>query len=311
MIHLACPACNTTLPDTAGSSTSLECPSCSRAYPVVNGVVRFAAEDPFYLNEDRWSSPDMSTGGAKNLLIRKQRFFVERLKDRTGTLLDLGCGGGWALFARGREVAGLDIAQRSLEAAGTIYSRVVAAGWTHLPFPDGSFDTVVSSDVLGHVPFADKEQVFSELFRVLKPGGRTLHYIEAEGTDPVTRMAKSDRDLYQQNFVAPEGHIGMEAPTAIFARFRSAGFRPVAELGAYKVLVYVNRAVQLYGSGYEDRSRILRAWTGAARLAMKSPALETAGNLVMAAGMEIGDRVLPHDWGSGALVEYEKPGRSD
>lgn len=310
MIRLACPACSSLLPETADKPTELACPTCGAAYPVVRGVVRFAAEDPFYMNEDRWSEPDMSVGSAKNLLVRKQRFFVERLKGRTGTLLDLGCGGGWALFAQGREVAGIDIAQRSLEAAGTIYSRVVAAEWTRLPFPENTFDTIVSSDVLGHVPFSDKERVFAEIYRVLKPGGRTLHYIEAEGTDPVTRMAKQNRELYEESFIAPEGHIGMEAPSAIFARFRRAGFAPVAELGAYKVLVYVNRAIQLYDNDYRERSPFLKVWTNAARLAMKSPALETVGNLLVAAGLEIGDRVLPRDWGSGALVEYEKPGRS-
>ncbi|HUZ82855.1 MAG TPA: methyltransferase domain-containing protein, partial [Gaiellaceae bacterium] len=39
-----------------------------------------------------------------------------------------------------------------------------------LPFPDGSFDVVISNGVIDLVP--DKDAVFAELFRVLAPGGR-------------------------------------------------------------------------------------------------------------------------------------------
>ena len=38
-----------------------------------------------------------------------------------------------------------------------------------LPFTDASFDVVFSKDALLHVP--DKDALFAEIFRVLKPGG--------------------------------------------------------------------------------------------------------------------------------------------
>jgi SAM-dependent methyltransferase len=303
MVTLVCPDCRTPLDHRADT---LGCARCGCDYPVVNGVPRFAAEDPFYRNEMRWAQPDRSTGGLRNWLVRKQRFFVRRLAGRGGALLDLGCGGGWALFANGRVSVGVDIAQRSLEAARTIYSLTVAAHWTKLPFPDNSFDTVVSSDVLGHVPFEEKDRVFRELYRVLKPGGRTLHYIEAEGVDPLTRFARRWPASYQKHFIDPEGHVGMERPTAIFARFRKQGFKPIHEEGAYKLLVYVNRAVQLYDGDYARRSLLLGLWVWAAKAAMRTPVTETLGNLAIAAGLEVGDRTLPTDWGSGVLVEYEK-----
>src|SRR3989442_6793733 len=39
-----------------------------------------------------------------------------------------------------------------------------------LPFPDESFDVVISNGVIDLIP--DKDAVFSEILRVLKPGGR-------------------------------------------------------------------------------------------------------------------------------------------
>ena len=41
-----------------------------------------------------------------------------------------------------------------------------------IPFPDNTFDLVLSSMVLHHLPEEVKRQGFTELCRVLKPGGR-------------------------------------------------------------------------------------------------------------------------------------------
>ena len=40
----------------------------------------------------------------------------------------------------------------------------------HLPFPDGSFDVVIISEVLEHIP--DDRGAIAEMVRVLRPGGR-------------------------------------------------------------------------------------------------------------------------------------------
>src|SRR5581483_6081136 len=193
MSDLACPSCRAVLP--AGDA-ALRCPTCGREYPVVGGVPAFAAPDAFY--EGKWASPDRSCGSPRNWLVKKQRFFLRRLAGREGRLLDLGCGGGWAVFARGGETAGVDLSVASLQGARKLYDTVAAAELGALPFPDASFDYVVSSDVLGHVPLAGKDRVWKEIRRVLKPGGRTLHYIEADGGDPLMRFAKSDPALYRR-----------------------------------------------------------------------------------------------------------------
>ena len=59
---------------------------------------------------------------------------------------------------------------------------VSAAGAEALPFPDGSFDTVVSTLVLCTVP--DQEAVLDEVRRVLRHGGRLLfiEHVRAAGS---------------------------------------------------------------------------------------------------------------------------------
>ncbi|MSQ10343.1 MAG: class I SAM-dependent methyltransferase, partial [Dehalococcoidia bacterium] len=144
-----------------------------------------APRQTFY--EGRWAEPDRSCGTIRNWLVKKERFFLQRLpRSGTASVLDLGCGGGWAVFARAGRTIGVDMSPQSLHGAASIYHGVAACELTQLPWRDGSFDLVVSSDVLGHVPLEGKQRAIEEIFRVVKPGGRTLHYIEAEGADPLT-----------------------------------------------------------------------------------------------------------------------------
>ena len=95
-------------------------------------------------------------------------------------VLDIACGtGNTALVARAREaqVTGLDLTPEMLAVARR---RAAAAGyediaWTegdaeNLPFPDGSFDVVVSSCGLMFAP--DQQKVADEIARVTRHGGR-------------------------------------------------------------------------------------------------------------------------------------------
>jgi SAM-dependent methyltransferase len=62
-----------------------------------------------------------------------------------------------------------------------------------LPFPDGSFDVVVSNGVVDLIP--DKDAVFGELYRVLAPGGR-LQIADVTIQNPVSEEARRDIDLW-------------------------------------------------------------------------------------------------------------------
>jgi 2-polyprenyl-3-methyl-5-hydroxy-6-metoxy-1,4-benzoquinol methylase len=88
-------------------------------------------------------------------------------------LLDAGCGTGWfSLRAtqRGAKVTSIDVGLNLLEQVSSKCStRRMVGDICHLGFADGSFDIVVSSEVIEHVP--EPRKAVAELARVLKPGG--------------------------------------------------------------------------------------------------------------------------------------------
>ncbi len=100
-------------------------------------------------------------------------------------VLDLGCGAGLDLYFYARAVGekgrvyGLDIsedmvnkAKRNMGAVGIKNVEIKCGHSDNLGFPDNFFDVVASNGIYNLSP--DKEAVMKEVFRVLKPGGRTV-----------------------------------------------------------------------------------------------------------------------------------------
>lgn len=107
-------------------------------------------------------------------------------------VLDAGCGRGLALIACAKKLstgkavgidlwAAKDLSNNNPEAtlanaaaegvAGRV--KVESGDVTRLPFPDASFDAVISMTVLHNIPSREaRDQALCELVRVLKPGGR-------------------------------------------------------------------------------------------------------------------------------------------
>jgi SAM-dependent methyltransferase len=112
--------------------------------------------------------------------IRKTREFELDLilpKIPAGSrVLEIGAGSGWqakVLAERGFRVEAVDV-EGSDWAETRIWPVQIYDG-VHLPFGDGDFDVVFSSNVLEHIPHVEKFQ--QEILRVLGPGGIAIHLL--------------------------------------------------------------------------------------------------------------------------------------
>ncbi|MGK5111582.1 class I SAM-dependent methyltransferase [Geodermatophilus sp. CPCC 205506] len=148
-----------------------------------------------------WAAGDYQKVGVRLVPCSEQ--LVADLGVRPGDrVLDVGGGTGNTALAAARRDADavcsdlvpelLEYALRRAEVEGlTIGTEVADAG--ELPFPDDSFDVVVST--FGVVFAADPEQAARELVRVLRPGGRlglTAWRPEAPGGRLLALLARHD-----------------------------------------------------------------------------------------------------------------------
>jgi len=98
-------------------------------------------------------------------------------------ILDFGCGGGFDMFVASKLVGesgmvyGIDLtedmvvrARENLTLAGITNFEIKKVDSENIPYDDRSFDVVISNGVINLSP--RKEISFSEIYRVLKPGGR-------------------------------------------------------------------------------------------------------------------------------------------
>lgn len=192
------------------------------------------------------------------------------------SVLDVGCGaGGIALHLAERhgaaEVTGFDVelpvieeARRQAEANGLAARvRFVQASPGRLPFEDENFDVVFSKDALLHVP--DKDALFADIFRVLKPGGVFVasDWLIGHDGEPSAEM---------KAYIAAEGlSFSMASPARYRLAMERAGFaditvvdrnpwyREVArgELARLKGPLYA-RAAAAVGAAYVDKN--IRTW---------------------------------------------------
>jgi len=121
-------------------------------------------------------------------------------------VLDLGSGAGTDSLVAAQmvgehgRVTGVDMTAEMLAKSrgaaaelGVSNVQFVEAEAEKLPFEDGSFDVVISNGVIDLIP--DKDAVFSELHRVLTPGGR-LQIADVTIQNPVSAEGRRNIDLW-------------------------------------------------------------------------------------------------------------------
>ncbi len=119
------------------------------------------------------------SGGHEEISEERIHFFDKQAVsvhdfEASGYILDIG-GGGEGIIGRlkGEQVIAIDPSRRELEEAPPGPLKIVMDA-TDLQFLDGAFLTATSFFTLMYIKAANHERVFSEIFRVLQPGGRFL-----------------------------------------------------------------------------------------------------------------------------------------
>ena len=149
-------------------------------------------------------------------------------------VLDVGAGFGRHVFEcarRGAHVVALDHADDEVVQTRNTLAAMATAGEItpdtligvlrgdacRLPFPDATFDVVITSEVLEHIQ--DDVAAIAEMVRVLKPGGRFAATVPAWFPE-VVNWKLSDE------YHAPKavgGHVRIYTRTELRAKLRSAG----------------------------------------------------------------------------------------
>ncbi len=127
------------------------------------GAVDYARwYEEYWSREDRWGSHSFEDADELSNQILSTC--------GAGRTLDVGCGMGLlvrTLLRRGVDARGVDIAQAPVEEANRLApERFSVASILDLPFEDGAFATVVSTDVLEHIAEEDVDRAITELARV-------------------------------------------------------------------------------------------------------------------------------------------------
>jgi len=157
------------------------------------------------------------------------------------TVLDLGSGGGIDCFLaarqvgpQGRVIGGdmttemINLARENAERSGLKNVEFRQGEIENLPLDDGTIDTVISNCVINLS--TDKERVFREVYRVLKPGGRMMV------SDIVLDAALPER--VQDSVAAYTGCIGGALKRADYmAAIAKAGFTQVEIVASNNVPV--------------------------------------------------------------------------
>jgi SAM-dependent methyltransferase len=194
-------------------------------------------EDLRALYEDRAAQQYAEAGPLPDPRIdRKFRRICElvRLHLPCEAFLDAGCGDGRYLAALAGELparrAGVDLSERILEtAAQRVEADFRQASLEALPFADGEFDLVLSTQVIEHV--LDAGRATAELGRVLRPGGALVISTD-NARNYVSRVLNAPRTAAVAALRLRGARGRIESPATPYT---ATSFRQLLERGGFVV----------------------------------------------------------------------------
>jgi sterol 24-C-methyltransferase len=163
-------------------------------YSVLNHLCAVGSVEKMYIPPIM----DMSKGVIANQTLFEKQMAADLNVKAGGAILDIGCGRGriasHIASVTGAHVTGMNIDGNQLDAARRFAASKGLSKQTHfqqgdlnklpLPFADSSLDGVYQVQVFSYSK--DLEQLFADIYRVLKPGGRVacLDWFRLDKYDP-------------------------------------------------------------------------------------------------------------------------------
>jgi ubiquinone/menaquinone biosynthesis C-methylase UbiE len=175
----------------------------------------------------RWFAAGYERRGRRGDSLYQRELRTRVAGEASGRVLEVGAGTGFNFpyYADGTAVTATEPDPEMLRRAGPRAREhgieLRAAPAERLPFPDGSFDTVVATGVFCAVD--DPDQALSEVYRVLRPGGelRFSEHVRAPGR-PRRAMQRALDPLHYRLFRC---HIGRDTLRSMW----EAGFHVDAD----------------------------------------------------------------------------------
>jgi SAM-dependent methyltransferase len=150
------------------------------------------------------------------------------------------------------EVHGVDLSPRMVAAACARYPslRGTTADVRRLPFPDGTFDLVVSNSTLDHFEErGDITRSLDELHRVLRPGGRLLISLDNLANPLVALRQALPLDLLRRTRLVPYDVGVTLTPAALRQAVLDAGFHVLDE----RTLMHAPRVLAVWSCDFSER----------------------------------------------------------
>jgi ubiquinone/menaquinone biosynthesis C-methylase UbiE len=208
----------------------------------MSGVLKMSSKEYIPAFRYKWLTPffDLFLRWTMPELPIKTRLIQEiSLLHKDSRILDLGCGTGTLAILIKKAfpdslVFGLDADAKVLEIArqktlrDSLILKLDEGMSDMLPYPDCSFDLVVSSLVFHHLGTEEKIRSLEQIFRVLTPGGGL---IIADFGKPKTIIMKAV-SLVMRNFEKTAGNFQGLIPLLI----RSSGFGNVNEFATFSTI---------------------------------------------------------------------------
>jgi SAM-dependent methyltransferase len=179
-----------------------------------------------FFQRRRESGSDLDWGG-----VWTEPFLVPLEEAGVAAILELGCGTGndaARLASAGYTVTAIDLSSEAIAQARTRFDGLaqfmVADMTRRLPFPDESFDALMSNVALHMFPDDVTRAVFAEVRRLVRPGGLFLFHVNALEDRPLRARRLPAREL-GPDFVIEESGQTMHFFSEGYLRELLAGWR--------------------------------------------------------------------------------------